>query len=147
MASSGKGYKINIKSEKEEIKFTTDGDKPQISTIEYARKTIVDSVTSRSSAIVYEFHIYGSINPETKQETQKLAKWSTDTENSKIYREITLEIFEDANCKNPLRTYGFDKMYIMDYAEKFCEDEADAGIFQLVLRQRDEKATQNITAI
>ena len=82
-----------------------------IKSIRFKIDTVEEDVKDRSDNVINKVEVKGSITPESKKETRKLALWSLDKMRSKVYRKASLIIREGGEV---LRTYEMDKVFCID---------------------------------
>ena len=106
-----------------------------IKSIRFKIDTVEEDVKDRSDNVINKVEVKGSITPESKKETRKLALWSLDKMRSKVYRKASLIIREGGEV---LRTYEMDKVFCIDYIETFQSGSGNKGEFELIVAQRKD---------
>lgn len=122
------GYDVVIDGGDDKISF---GGK-YVTFVEFNVDTLEEHVEERSHDIYCLLTIKGKIQTETKDETRKLAIWSLDDANKKIYRKVVVECYPGGEI---LRKYVLDKAFCVDYKETLGTSGND-GIFELKIAQR-----------
>ena len=121
-------YEVIIKgaNEGEEIHFgAEESDKSVINSVEIKIDTINDNATSRSNAILPKIILKGDItadNEKLKDNIIKLFTWSISENSDDWYRDI--EIVIKKSLEEPIRTFTFPKMFVVDYIENYITDNA-----------------------
>lgn len=132
-----------------ELKITQNGggeiyiDSKNIKSVEFFVDTIDENVKDRSEDVVNKVTVIGNITEEIKAATKDLLLWSLATKSEEIYRsaEITIRINETTR----VRKYNMDKVFCLDYKEKFNNGKGDST-FELKFSQRKDNL-EGITAI
>ncbi len=130
--TEGTGFEIKItQTGGEEIYIGSSN----ISSVEFFVDTIDENVKDRSEDVVNKVTITGNITEEIKAATKELLLWSLATKSEEIYRkiEITIRINQDVR----VRKYMMDKVFCLDYKEKFVNGGANST-FELKLSQRKD---------
>lgn len=126
-----------------ELKITQTGgseiyiDNNNIKSVEFLVDTIDENVKDRSENIINKITVIGSISEEIKAATKDLLLWSLATKSEEIYRsvEITIRINETTR----VRKYNMDKVFCVDYREKFINGASDST-FELKFSQRKDNS-------
>ena len=139
-------YDIKIESADEEIVFNKDTDKEgaAISKVFFKMNTLNDDTLNRDSSVRCELIIEGQINKDTK-----MTKWAmTGSGDSLLYRKVTVIVYTDKGREEVLRQYTVDKMFCIDYDEKFGEkgEQNEAGKFILYIAQKEGDCTKDVFA-
>lgn len=110
-------------------------DSKNIISVEFLVDTIGENVKDRSEDIVNKVIVVGGISEEIKAATKELLLWSLATKTEDIYRsaEITIRI----NQTTRVRKYTMDKVFCLDYKEKFINGK-DNSTFELMFSQRKD---------
>lgn len=118
-------------------------DSNNITSVEFIVDTIDENVKDRSEDIVNKVIIVGSISDEIKAATKDLLLWSLAKKREDIYRsaEITIRINETTR----VRKYTMDRVFCLDYREKFING-GDNCTFELKFSQRKDNL-EGISAI
>ena len=131
--STGVGY---------EVKITQNGgediilDKKAVENVMFKIDTVDENVKDRSENVVNLVVIKGFITLETKDMTKKLLLWSLGRKSSEVYRnvEIVIRITGD----KLIRKYTMDKVFCIDYTEKFCATDSNQSEYELKIAQRKD---------
>lgn len=118
------------------------GDK-NIKSVEFLVDSIDGNVKDRSENIINKVTVIGTVTEEIKAATKDLLLWSLATKSEEIYRsaEITIRINETTR----VRKYNMDKVFCVDYREKFMNGNGDST-FELKFSQRQDNM-EGISAI
>lgn len=91
---------------------------------------------SRAANLFHTLLIEGELKESTKRETRQLLEWSRQTENAKVYKNVTLIVKQDVEV---IRNYYLKDMYCVSYQECFDDEDSgkgDYGRFVLMMRQK-----------
>lgn len=110
-------------------------DDKAVSSVEFFVDTIDENVKDRSEDVVNKVIVTGKLSEENKTATRDLLKWSLATKSGEVYRsaEITIRI----NKTTQVRIYKMDKVFCLDYREKFVNGANDSE-FELKFSQRKD---------
>lgn len=145
-------YKLTIKNNgKDEIVLSTLKENSTDSTksvlgilgISFKMNTLNDDTRNRSDAVRAEFKIKGRITSENRDDTKKITKWSMDSNQSTIYRNVELVVYEGEENGTILRRYQIDSMFVVDYEENF-EDKGSDGTFELFIAQKERGGNKEV---
>lgn len=142
IVTDSKGGEIKLSSMKDEHEGKED-----IICVSFKSNTLNDEAIARSNDVRAEIKIVGRITIENKKKTCDLAKWSTDTDPTLIYRTVKLITHPSTSDTSILRSYEIQNMFVLDYTEGFefpmesltydIDKENDNGLFEIYLVQKD----------
>lgn len=141
------GYQLTIKNSEETIEiFTKDSTDSDITSLSFKMKTINDNTKSRADCVKGELVIKGYITSENKDKTKRLAKWSIDSDQKTMYRDVEIVVYTSENCTGDvLRRFQMDSMFVVDYLEEFGELSRDEkGTYTLLIAQKEGKRNKEI---
>ena len=136
-------YEVIIKdaNETEEIHFgAEESDQNVIKNVDIKIDTINDNATNRSNAILPKIIIKGDIKADDEKLNDniiKLFRWAINENSDNWY--INVEIKIKKSLDEPVRTYIFQKMFVVDYIESYVTDNnagTDETHFELFLTQQ-----------
>ena len=142
-------YEVIIKdaNETEEIHFgAEESDQNVIKNVDIKIDTINDNATNRSNAILPKIIIKGDIKADNERLNDniiKLFRWAINENSDNWYRNI--EIIIKKSLDEPVRTYIFPKMFVVDYIESYVTDnntEKDGTHFELFLTQQSNNLSK-----
>lgn len=128
----GTGFDVEITQENGEVIFL---DEKAVSEVEFKIDTVEEDVKDRSENVINKVIISGDIKEETKEQTRLLALWSLDKKREKVYRRIAITLRSGGET---LRTYDMDKVFCIDYTERFKARKGEGHTFELVIAQRKD---------
>ena len=97
--------------------------------------TVNDNVRDKANAILAKIKITCRIDDRISDEVLKIFNWSKELDEKKWYR--TIEIKMKTSMNNVFRTYIFEKVFIVDYAEYYDYDKSSIDHFELLLTQKE----------
>ncbi len=127
------GFSVEIIQENGNTIFLDD---KTVNTVEFKIDTVEEDVKDRSENVVNKVVVIGNIKPESKDQTRMLALWSLDKKREKVYRMMKITLKTGGET---LRTYNMDRVFCIDYTERFNAREGEKGhTFELVAAQRKD---------
>lgn len=114
------------------------GDK-YVKYVDYFYDTQDNTALDKSNNIGVTLEILGDFNADCKEETEKIAKWSFDTEKAKIYRECKVTIKDG---KDIIREYILPDAFVLDYKECNKEEKGektDSRTWMLLVAQKGDR--------
>lgn len=133
------GYQMSISNSEGVIEFSTEKENNAhtITEVNFKMNTLDDNTTNRADAVRAEFEIKGKIDKNNKTNTLKLLKWSIDSNDSTMYRDVEVVVNENANLTGSvLRRYQVKQMFVIDYEETCCNN--TEGSFRLFIAQKSD---------
>ncbi len=104
-----------------------------ISEFMYKLNSIQDERSERDPDARSEFTVSGKITFENCNTLKKVLEWSLTKEN--VYRELEVKIINESNDKEKAcRILKFDKVFCIDYEEKYNQSDSET-IFTLKMAQ------------
>ncbi|AXL20740.1 hypothetical protein [Megasphaera stantonii] len=116
---------------------TMDGDKDEkqiITEVNISFDTTDDDVRQKSNSMLAKLKICGEIKPEITDKLIAVFNWTRDPNQDQWYRTVEIEIKSSEN--NVVRSYKFEKMFVVDYIEHY-EKEDKKCTFELELTQKE----------
>ncbi len=134
--TSEDGEVIEIGKDEKEQNFITD--------VVIHMDTVNNDVRNKAPAMLAKIEIHGAINSEVGDRVLKLFEWSKELNEKKWYRTITIKA--KTSIDKPYRTYIFEKVFVVDYWERYKTESAqgdeqaknaDRDHFELFLTQKE----------
>lgn len=133
-------YELTIDGKPSKIELGSLGkDDNIINKVEFLISQKELETNARSENLFSTLLIEGELKDTTRSCTLQLLEWSLESEDTKVYKNVTLVIKKDKNT--PLRNYYLKDMYCVSYQEYFTESSRDGGEdtygrFTLMMRQK-----------
>ncbi len=108
--------------------------KDQITNIEVFLDTVNNDARTKNDTMLAKVEITGKIDANVTDKLIELFEWSIDFKVESEYRKLEIRILESQNL---VRTYIFDKMFVVDYKETYSSDEQGRSEFVLKLNQQE----------
>ena len=126
---------------KDIIKIGSFGDddkieKNLITGIDIKLDTTDDNVRQKSNAMLAKITVYGEMKNEVTKKYISLFEWAKEQDQKRWYRTVEIEI--KSSQSDIVRSYKFEKMFVVDYKEFYKEEKNDnKDTFELVLTQKE----------
>ncbi len=143
------GYKVTISNDNDKIEFSSENENNEatISEVNFKMSTLDNNTSNRADAVRAEFEIKGQIFKSNKEQTLKLLKWAIDNDINSCYRDVAIEVYEDAKCSGEiLRRYEISSMFVIDYDESKSENNQRID-FTLFIAQRSSDNNIKVYAV
>lgn len=116
--------------------FDESGQGNCVTNVDIHLDTTDDNARQKSLVMLAKIKICGKITGDdnTKSIYKDLFDWAKSLEKSRWYREVYIEIHDDAGTA--FRKYRFEKMFVVDYKEFYGVD-SENGRFELFLTQKE----------
>lgn len=134
------GYQVSISNSEGVIEFSSEKEDNAVTirTVDFRMNTINDNTRNRADAVRAEFEIRGEINKSNRDNTLKLLKWSVDNNQKTLYRDVEVVVYNSENLTGDvLRRYQIANMFVIDYEETNCADNAELLNFRLFIAQKE----------
>ena len=111
-------------------------EKGMITGIDIKLDTTDDNVRQKSNAMLAKITVYGEIRSEVTEKIISLFEWAKEQDQKRWYRTVEIEVKSSEN--DVVRSYKFEKMFVVDYKEFYKEEKNDnKNIFELVLTKKE----------
>lgn len=123
-------YELEIVCEGQDtIKFCKE-DSGNIEGVNFKINTVEENVNDRSSNVINQIVVNGSIVLENTARCKKLIEWSCSNDRSSVYRTVNITI---KITNETVRKYEIENVFCEDYTEDFRDN---VGTFELKMAQR-----------
>ena len=140
-------YSVKITSEDGEfVEIGNDNSETSaITDVEIKLDTINNEVKEKAMGMLAKIKIKGVIldssdNPDSKQKYIDLFNWAKSLSKEKWYRTVEIKIYTDENREEVYRKYQFEKVFVVDYFEKYSSStskDSKGDTFELYLTQKE----------
>lgn len=108
--------------------------KDEISNVIVYFDTVNDDAKSKNDSMIAKINITGPIKNTSAAKLIELFNWSIDFKANSEYRTVEIRVYESQNL---LRTYIFERMFVVDYKETYVSDQQGGSKFELHLNQEE----------
>ena len=107
----------------------------QLTSVNVVLDTPDDNVTGKSADILAHITIEGDIDPHDSKPYIELFNWAKDFSSESQYRKMKISI--GASEDKPCRSYEFERMFVVDYKERYekAKTGGQVGTFTLLINQ------------
>ena len=128
-------YELKITSGDNVIEIIDNKSNNLIDIVEIELDTVDNNTRTKSNAMLARVRVVGKVSKTISKQLQGIFEWSKDFSDN-TYRKVDITIMD--NSEAVLKSFGFDKMFVRDYSEKYGTSDGDQnGTFELLLSQSD----------